>query len=72
MPLASSNKTGRKIETLKGPRLWILLPDYSNQGGWGMSLSLKGCNFEHIELSIYFESFNDEYAILKEQRTQIC
>ena len=55
MPLASSNKTGRKkIETLKGPRRCILLRDYSNQGGWGMSVFLKGCNFEHTELSIHF------------------
>ena len=69
MPLASSNKTGRKkIETLKGPRRWILLLDYSNQSGWGMSLFLKGCNFEHTELSIHFESFNDESAIVKEAK----
>ena len=25
-----------------------------------MSVSLKGCNFDHIELSIHFESFNRE------------
>ena len=25
-----------------------------------MSVYLKGCNFEHTELSIHFESFNDE------------
>ena len=31
-----------------------------------MSISLKGCKFEHIELSIHFESFNDECAIVKE------
>ena len=31
-----------------------------------MSVSLKGCNFEHTELSIHFESFNDECAIVKE------
>ena len=31
-----------------------------------MSVSLKGCNFEHTELSILFESFNDECAIEKE------
>ena len=31
-----------------------------------MSVSLKGCKFEHIELSINFESFNDECAIVKE------
>ena len=33
-----------------------------------MSGSLKGCNFEHTELSIHFESFNDEYTIVKEAR----
>ena len=31
-----------------------------------MSVSLKGCKFEHTELSIHFESFNDECAIVKE------
>ena len=31
-----------------------------------MSESLKGCEFEHTELSIHFESFNDECAIVKE------
>ena len=31
-----------------------------------MSVSLKRCKFEPIELSIYFESFNDECAIVKE------
>ena len=31
-----------------------------------MSKSLKGCKFEHTELSIYFETFNDECAIVKE------
>ena len=30
-----------------------------------MSVSLRGCNFEHTELSIHFESFNDECAIVK-------
>ena len=30
-----------------------------------MSVFLKGCNFEHIELSIHFRSFNDECAIVK-------
>ena len=33
-----------------------------------MSVSLKGCNIEHAELSIHFESFNDEYAIVKEAK----
>ena len=31
-----------------------------------MSVSLKGCKFEHTELSIPFKSFNDECAIVKE------
>ena len=31
-----------------------------------MSVSLKGCNFEHSELSIHFESFNDKCATVKE------
>ena len=29
---------------------------------------LKGCDFEHIKLSIYFLSFNDECAIVKEAK----
>ena len=29
---------------------------------------LKGCNFEHTELSIHFLSFNDECAIVKEAK----
>ena len=33
-----------------------------------MSVSLKGCNFEHNGLSIHFESFNDECAIAKEAK----
>ena len=33
---------------------------------WGMSVYLKGCKFEHTELKIHFESFNDECAIVKE------
>ena len=31
-----------------------------------MTISLKGCKFQHTELSIHFESFNDECAIVKE------
>ena len=31
-----------------------------------MSVSLKGCKFEHTELSIHFESFNDACALVKE------
>ena len=30
-----------------------------------MVISLKGCKFEHTELSIHFESFNDECEIMK-------
>ena len=30
-----------------------------------MSVSLKGIKYEHTELSIHFESFNDECAIVK-------
>ena len=33
-----------------------------------MSVFLKGCNFEHTELSIHFLSFNDECAILTEAK----
>ena len=33
-----------------------------------MSVFLKGCNFEHTELSILFYSFNDECAIVKEAK----
>ena len=36
-----------------------------------MSQSLKGCKFEHTELSIHFESFNDVYAIVKEAQDAI-
>ena len=31
-----------------------------------MSASLKGCTFEHTELSIHSKWFNDECAIVKE------
>ena len=31
-----------------------------------MSVSLKGCKFEHTEQSIHFESFNDDCSIAKE------
>ena len=33
-----------------------------------MSIILKGCNFEHTELSIHFSSSNDECAIVKEAK----
>ena len=33
-----------------------------------MSVFLKGCNFEHTELSIHFESFNEVCAIVKEAK----
>ena len=31
-----------------------------------MLVSLKACKFEHNELAIHFESFNDECTIVKE------
>ena len=37
-----------------------------------MSVSLKGYKFEHNELSIHFESFKDECAIVKEAQDAIC
>ena len=46
----------------------FLLLDNSNQGGWGMSVFLKGCNFEHTELSIQILSFNEECATVKEAK----
>ena len=33
-----------------------------------MSVFLKGCKFEHTELSIHFLSFKDECAIVKEAK----
>ena len=33
-----------------------------------MSVFLKGCKFEHTEVSIHFWSLNDEYAIVKEAK----
>ena len=33
-----------------------------------MLVILKGCNFEHTELSIHFSSFNGECAIVKEAK----
>ena len=33
-----------------------------------MSVLLKGCNFEHTELSNHLKSFNDECAIVKEAK----
>ena len=49
MPLAFSNKTRRK-KNRKYERPKILLLAYSNQDGWDMTVSLKGCKFEHTEL----------------------
>ena len=43
---------------------------YSNQSGWGMSVSLKGCKFEHTELSNRFETFNNDCAIVKEAQDE--
>ena len=33
-----------------------------------MSVILKRCNFEHTKMSIHFQSFNDECAIVKEAK----
>ena len=33
-----------------------------------MKTSLKRCKFEHTKLSLHFESFNDECAIMKEDQ----
>ena len=35
-----------------------------------MSVYLQGCRFEDTELSIHFEPFNDESAIVKEAQGQ--
>ena len=35
-----------------------------------MSVSLKWCKFDHTELSIHFESLNDECAIVKEAQDE--
>ena len=35
-----------------------------------MLVSLKGCNFEHTELSVHFESFSDECEIVKEAKDE--
>ena len=66
MPLASSNKTGCKKSTLERSKMFEFYSRLSNQSGWDMSVSSKGCKFGHTELSIHFESFNDEYATVKE------
>ena len=36
-----------------------------------MSVSLKGCKFEHTELYIRFKSFNVECAIVKEAQDAV-
>ena len=33
-----------------------------------MSVILKGCDYDHTELSIHFYSFNDGFAIVKEAK----
>ena len=33
-----------------------------------MSVFLKGCNNEHTEMPIHFQSFNDECAIVKKAK----
>ena len=37
---------------------------------WGISVLLKGCNFEHTELSINFLLINDKCAIVKEAKAK--
>ena len=37
-----------------------------------MSISLKGCKFEHNDLSLHCESLNDESALVKEAQEHIC
>ena len=34
-----------KNRNFERPKTLNFLLDYSNQGGWGVSLFLKGCNF---------------------------
>ena len=68
MPLASSNQTGRKNWNFERPKTFNFITRLGNQGGWGLSVSLNGCNFEHTELSVHFGSFNDECAIEKEAK----
>ena len=36
-----------------------------------MSVSLKGCTFEHTELSIHSELFNDDCAVVKAAKDAI-
>ena len=43
-----------------------LLLDYSNQSELGMSAFSNGQKFEHNELSIHFESFNNERLTITE------
>ena len=63
MPLASSSKTGRKNRNFERPRtLKFFLLDYSNQGGWGMSVFLKGAL-----LSIAICQFISKYSIMNVQ-----
>ena len=64
MPLASSNKIGRKNRNFERPKTL----NFIIQGGWGMSVFLKGCYFEHTKLSIHLQSFNDVCAIVKEAK----
>ena len=64
MPLASSNKTRRiKIETLNDPRCWILLPEWVRYVCF-----LKWVFIWSYQIVNSFESFNDEFAIVKEDQ----
>ena len=66
MPLASFNKTGRKlIETMFNFYYYTIV---IRVGGVCRYLFKKGCKSVQTELSIHFESFNSGCAIVKEAR----
>ena len=50
----------------------ILLLDFSYQSGWG--IFKRGVNLSMLnwQFYFYFDSLNDECAIVKNPRTQIC
>ena len=55
-----------KNRNFQRPKTLNFIKDCCYQGGCGMSVFLKGYNFEHTEMSIHFLSFNVECAIVKE------
>ena len=65
MPLASSdNARCKKNRNFERPKTL----NFITRRGLSISVSLKGCTFEHTELSIHFKSFIDECAIVKEAK----